>query len=93
MNVSEDYDEKVEHWNTHPDLLPQTDNKDKLLPRDSAVLVKALEPRVVPRDIRATVKAIRPQVVKRGTVASIQAINPQVVLRKASKNQEKAISS
>ena len=44
MNVPEDYDDKIEHLNTHPDLLPPPDNRKKLLKRDRAVLVKALKP-------------------------------------------------
>ena len=42
MNVAEDYDNKIEHFNTHPDLLPPADDGDKLLVSDSVVLVKAL---------------------------------------------------
>ena len=60
MSVPEDYDDKIEHLNTHPDLLPPFDDEDKLLERDSAVLVKALTPRVLPRASKATAKAISP---------------------------------
>ena len=44
MNVPEDYDEKIEYLNTHPDLLPPPDDQEKFLERDSAVIVKALTP-------------------------------------------------
>ena len=43
MNVAEDYDDKIEYLNTHPDLLPPADNNDKLLARDYVVLCKPLE--------------------------------------------------
>ena len=43
MNVAKDYDNKMEHLNTHPNLLPPADNNDKLLARDCVALHKALE--------------------------------------------------
>ena len=42
MNVTEDYDDKIEHSNIHPDILTPADNDDKLLESDSVVLCKAL---------------------------------------------------
>ena len=60
MDIPEDYDDEIEHLNTHPDILPPADDKKKLLGRDSAVLVKALTPRELPRDTKAAVKAISP---------------------------------
>ena len=38
INVAEDYDNKIEHLNMHPNLLPPADNSDKLLENDSMVL-------------------------------------------------------
>ena len=61
MNVSEDYDDKIERLNTtYPDLLPPAEDTEKLLQEDRVVLVKALMPQVVTRDTKAAVKAISP---------------------------------
>ena len=54
MNVPEDYDNKIERLNMHPDLLPPPDDEKKLPERDGAVLIKALEQRVLPRPSKAT---------------------------------------
>ena len=42
MNVPEDYDDKVEHLDTYPYLLPAADKDDKLLMSDSVVFNKIL---------------------------------------------------
>ena len=94
MNAPEDYDDKIECLNTHPDLLPPADNKKKkLLERDSAVLVKALKPRVVPCASKAAMKAISPRVSPRGTVVPAHAIRSQMALKKAFQSYEKTIRS
>ena len=38
MNVPEDYNDEVEHLNTHPDLLPPADDDSKLLVSDSVII-------------------------------------------------------
>ena len=43
MIVQEDYDAKVEHLNTHPNLLLPADDEDQILAKNNAVLVKALK--------------------------------------------------
>ena len=48
-NVPEDYDNKIEHLNTHHDLFPSAGDDDKLLATNIVVLVKALKQRLVPR--------------------------------------------
>ena len=60
MNVSEDYDDEIEHLNTHQDLLPRAEDTEKLLQENRAILVKALMSKAVLRDAKATVKAISP---------------------------------
>ena len=78
MNVSEDYEDEIEHLNTHLDLLLLAEDTDKLLEEDRAVLVKALLPRVLPRDTKAAVKAISLRVAPRGTLAPRNSIRPRV---------------
>ena len=60
MNVSEDYDDELEHLNMHTDLLPPAEDTEKLLAEDRVVLVKALSSRMVPYDTKAAMKDIRP---------------------------------
>ena len=82
MNVSEDYDDKIERLNTHPDLLLQAEDTEKLLQENMAVLVKALTSKAVPHDTKATVQAISPRVAPRGTVAPRIGIRPRVAPKK-----------
>ena len=78
MNVSEDYDGKIERLNTHPDLLPRAEDMKKLLQENRALIIKALTSKAVPRDSKATIRAISFQVAPRGTVAPQIGIKPRV---------------
>ena len=78
MNVSEDYDGKIERMSTHLDLLPRAEDTEKLLEENKAVLVKALTSKAVPRDTKAAVKTISPQVAPRCTMAPRIGIRPRV---------------
>ena len=87
MNVSEDYDDKVECLNMHPDLLPPAYDGDKLLASGSVVLVKALKQQVAPRKDASDSVVLKPWVVRRkvtrNNLVLVKALEKQVAPHKA----------
>ena len=93
MNVQENYDDKAERLNTHPDLLPPADDEDQILATNNAVLVKALKQQVAPHKATSDSVVLKSRVVtckaSRNNLALIKALKKRVAPRKALETDKK----